>query len=101
MRIELLRMRAGYERLETVRSACQLAHSLRPEALVVQARDRLSAQGLGWLADGLRLVRRHPLLLSLLSAAVTDARRRRMLLRASLGAWLAWRWFSRRRRPEA
>lgn len=90
MRIELLRMRAGYERLAVRRSACQLAGELRPEALAAQARDRLGSFGLGWLGGGLQALRRYPVLLSLLTSVVSNRQRRGIALKTVLIAGLVW-----------
>lgn len=90
LRIELLRMRAGYERLAVRRGACRLAGELRPEALAAQARDRLGSIGLGWLGGGLQALRRYPVLLSLLTSVVTNRRRRGIALKTALIAGLVW-----------
>jgi hypothetical protein len=90
LRIELLRMRAGYERLAVRRSACQLAGELRPESLVAQARDRLGSAGLGWLGGGIQILRRYPALLSLLTSVVSNRQRRGIALKTALIAGLVW-----------
>ncbi len=90
LRIELLRMRAGYERLAVRRGACRLAGELRPEALAAQARDRLGSIGLGWLGGGLQALRRYPVLLSLLTSVVSNRRRRGIALKTALIAGLVW-----------
>ena len=90
MRIELLRMRADYERLAVQRSACQLAGELRPEAFAAQVRDRLGAAGLGWLGTGLQFVRRYPVLLSVLTSVVSKRGHRGMALKTAVIAALIW-----------
>lgn len=90
VRIELLRLRASYQRLELQRSACQLAGELQPQAIVAQVRDGLGAAGLGWLGSGVKTLRRFPLLLSLASTLLSGARRRRMLLKMALVGGLVW-----------
>ncbi|WP_368646780.1 hypothetical protein [Castellaniella ginsengisoli] len=90
MRIELLRMRAGYERLAVQRSACRLAGELRPESLVAHVRDRLGSAGLGWLGGGLQALRRYPVLLSILTSVVSNRRRRGIALKTALIAGLVW-----------
>jgi hypothetical protein len=90
VRIELLRLRAGYQRLEFQRSACRVVAELQPRALAAQARDGLGALGLGWLGHGLEAVRRFPILLSLASALFSGTRRRRVLLKAALIGGLVW-----------
>lgn len=90
VRIELLRMRAGYERLQLRQETCVLTRALRPGALLTQARDHLEAAGLGWLGRGLRLSRRFPVLLSLASTVWSVGARRRVLLKAALVAGLIW-----------
>ncbi len=90
LRIELLRMRAGYERMAVRRSACQLAGELRPETLVAQARDRLGSVGLGWLGGGIQILRRYPVLLSLLTSVVSNRQRRGIALKTALIAGLVW-----------
>jgi len=90
LRIELLRMRAGYERMAVRRGACRLAGELRPESLVAQARDRLGSVGLGWLGGGLQALRRYPVLLSLLTSVVSNRRRRGIALKTALIAGLVW-----------
>ena len=85
MRIELLRVRADYERLALRRSACQLAGELRPQAWVTQARDHLGSMGLGWLGTGIQWVRRYPVLLSVLTSVLSKGRRGRALK----AAWIA------------
>ena len=90
MRIELLRMRADYERLALRRSACQLAGELRPEALAAQARDRLGSIGLGWLGSGMQALRRYPVLLSLLTSVAGNRARRGIALKTALIAGLVW-----------
>ena len=99
LRIELLRMRAGYERLAVRRSACQLAGELRPESLVAQARDRLGSAGLGWLGGGIQILRRYPALLSLLTSVVSNRQRRGIALKTALIAGLVW--LSKRRNRDA
>jgi hypothetical protein len=90
LRIELLRMRAGYERLRFTRSACAFTRNLRPGALLGQAHDHLGSLGLGWVARGLRLTRRFPVLLSLASALLSGSGRRRILLKTLLIGGLVW-----------
>lgn len=90
LRIELLRMRAGYERLALGQSACRLASSLQPQALVAQAGDRLRALGFGWLGTGVGALRRYPLLWSLLGSMVSSPLRRRIALKTALIAGLVW-----------
>ncbi|MDY0308871.1 MAG: hypothetical protein RBR29_03635 [Castellaniella sp.] len=90
LRIELLRMRAGYERMAVRRSACQLVDELRPESLVAQVRDRLGSAGLGWLGSGIQILRRYPVLLSVLTSVVSNRQRRGMALKTALIAGLVW-----------
>lgn len=90
MRIELLRLRAGYQRLELQRSACRLAGELKPRALVAQVRDGLGSLGLGWLGHSLEALQRFPILLSLASTLLSGTRRRRVLLKAALIGGLIW-----------
>lgn len=90
VRIELLRLRAGYQRLEFQRAACRLAGEFQPRALAAQVRDGLGAVGLGWLGHSLEAVRRFPVLLSLVSTLVSGRRRRQMLLKAALIGGLVW-----------
>ncbi|CAM5215735.1 hypothetical protein CDEF62S_02512 [Castellaniella defragrans] len=90
LRIELLRLQAGYERLRFTHSACALAHSLRPDALMARAHDHLSGMGLGWLDRGLGLVRRFPVVLSLASALLSGPGRRRVLVKSVLIGSLLW-----------
>lgn len=99
LRIELLRMRAGYERLALGQSACRLADSLRPRALATQAGDWLRDMGFGWLGAGLGSLRRYPLILSLLGSLVSNSRRRRIALKTALIAGLVW--LGRRHRRDA
>ena len=99
MCIELLRMRAGYERLAVRRSACQLASELHPEALALQARDRLGSMGLGWLGTGLQTLRRYPMLLSLLTSVFARGRRG-SALKTALVAGLLWQVRRKRRNSE-
>ena len=91
LRIELLRARAGYERLALRRSACELIESLRPDALVSQASLGLRASGLRWLVSVAGLARRYPILLSAGSALLSGARRGNPYVRAGLGALVLWR----------
>ncbi len=90
LRIELLRMRAGYERLALGQSACRLAGSLQPRMLVDQAGGWLRDMGFGWLSLGLGSLRRYPLILSLLGSLVSNPRRRRIALKTALIAGLVW-----------
>jgi hypothetical protein len=90
LRIEVLRMRAEYERLSLTQSACALVGELRPQALADRFRDRLGAAGLGWMGGSLQLLRRSPLLMSLLTALVSDPGRRRIVLKSVLIAGLVW-----------
>lgn len=90
VRIELLRLRAGYERLEFQRSACQLVHEVQPRALVARVGDGLGSLGLGWLGHSLKAMRRFPILLSLASTLFSGTRRRRVLLKAALIGGLIW-----------
>ena len=90
LRIELLRMQAEYERLAVTQSACALIHELSPQALSDRVRDRLGAAGLGWMGSSLQLLRRSPMLMSLLTALVSDPGRRRVVLKSVLIAGLVW-----------
>ncbi|HEX7386892.1 MAG TPA: hypothetical protein VF285_06400 [Castellaniella sp.] len=90
LQIELLRMRAGYERLQFRQSACSLADALRPGAWVARARDHLESTGLGWLGLGLRASRRFPMLLSLASALWPGGGRRQVLLKCAFVVGLFW-----------
>lgn len=90
VRIELLRMRASYERLAVQRSACRLAGELQPESLMARVRDRLGAAGLGWLGGGLQTLRRYPMLLSVVASMVSTRRRRGLALKTALIASLVW-----------
>ncbi|WP_322998579.1 hypothetical protein [Castellaniella sp.] len=98
LRIELLRLQAGYQRLAVRQSACRLAGALKPEALAAQAGDHLRATGLGWLGTGLRLWRRYPLMGSLLGSALGAGGRRRVALKTALVAGLIW--LARRASPD-
>ncbi|TAN31086.1 MAG: hypothetical protein EPN31_00435 [Castellaniella sp.] len=100
VRIELLRLRASYQRLELQRSACRLVAELQPRALAAQARDGLGALGLGWLGHSLEAVRRFPLLLSLASTLFSGTRRRPVLLKAALMGGLIWLGRHRSRKPD-
>jgi hypothetical protein len=99
MRIELLRMRADYERLALRRSACRLAGELRPESIAAQMRDRLGSVGLGWLGTGLQALRRYPVLLSVLTSVVGKRASRGMALKTALIAGLVWLGKRKRRDP--
>ncbi|OWT61846.1 hypothetical protein [Candidimonas nitroreducens] len=95
LRIEVLRARAALERQALRRSVAQAGTELRPAALLQAALPRLLPRsGRGWLADGLSLARRYPLLVSLASALLTGRRRGRTWLRLGAGLLLglqAWR----------
>lgn len=90
VRIELLRLRADYQRLEFQRSACQLVREVQPRALVARVRDGLGSLGLGWLGHGLKTARRFPILLSLASTLFSGTHRRRVLLKAAVIGGLIW-----------
>jgi hypothetical protein len=90
LRIELLRVQAGYERMALRRDACRLAGALQPQALVGQVGDRLRSTGLGWLGVGLRVLRRYPLVGSLLGSVLGTGSRRRVALKTALIAGLVW-----------
>lgn len=90
LRIELLRLQAGYERLALRQSACRLAGAVQPRALAAQASDHLQASGLGWLSVGWRLLRRYPMMGSLLESALGKTGRRRIILKTALIAGLVW-----------
>ncbi|MGB6241549.1 MAG: hypothetical protein WBF69_03595 [Castellaniella sp.] len=90
LRIELLRLQAGYERLALRQSACRLAGAVQPSALAAQAGDRLQAAGLGWLGLGLRMLRRYPMMGSLLGSTLGRSGRRGILLKTALIAGLIW-----------
>jgi hypothetical protein len=95
LRIEVLRARAALERQALRRHVAQAGAALRPSALLHAALPRLLPRGgRGWLADGLSLARRYPLLVSLASALLTGRRRGRSWLRLGAGLLLglqAWR----------
>jgi len=88
IRIELLRLRAAYQRVEMQRTARHIGDELQPRAIAAEAREGLKSMGLGWVSHGLRTLRRFPVLLSLASTLLSGARRRRMLLRAALAGGL-------------
>ncbi|HET8597678.1 MAG TPA: hypothetical protein VFM22_07955 [Castellaniella sp.] len=90
LRIELLRVQAGYERLALRRDACRLAGALQPQALVGQVSDHLRSTGLGWLGMGLRALRRYPLMGSLLGSVLGTGGGRRVALKTALIAGLVW-----------
>ncbi|MGB6009466.1 hypothetical protein [Castellaniella sp.] len=90
LRIELLRLQAGYQRLAVRQSACRLAGAVRPDVLAAQAGDHLRAAGLGWLGVGLRLLRRYPLMGSLLGSVLGTGSRRRVALKTALITGLVW-----------
>ncbi|CAM5787800.1 hypothetical protein CCAE64S_02047 [Castellaniella caeni] len=88
--IELLRLRADYERAALCRSVCHLAGQLRPQALASQATEQLRATGLGWVGLGWRAVRRYPMLWSLASSLVLKPGRRGLAAKAALAVGLVW-----------
>lgn len=89
LRIELLRARAALERQALRRHVKEVGASLRPAALLQAALPRLFRRGgAGWLAEGLLLTRRYPLLLSVISALLTSRRRSRNWLRLCAGLLL-------------
>lgn len=90
LRIELLRMRASYERMAIGQSACRVADDLHPRALLAGLRDRWGAGRLSWLDTGARALRRYPVLFSLLSSVVFNPRRRRIALKIALISGLVW-----------
>jgi hypothetical protein len=90
LRIELLRLQAGYQRLAVRQSACRLVGAMQPQALVAQVSDHLRAAGLGWLGVGLRVLRRYPLVGSLLGSVLGSGGRRRIALKTALIAGLVW-----------
>lgn len=91
LQIEILRLRADYQRLAWKRSACQVVGNLQPAALIDQARDHFGSTGLGWMRTGLGLLRRYPMVLSLLgSVAGGTPSRRRLAFKAVLIAGLVW-----------
>ncbi|MDN5842962.1 MAG: hypothetical protein L0H54_05875 [Alcaligenaceae bacterium] len=91
LRIELLRTRAGYERLALRRSACELIGAVQPEALVSQAGLGLRASGLRWVVSVLGLARRYPIMLSAGSALISGARKSNPYVRAGVAGLLIWR----------
>jgi hypothetical protein len=90
LRIELLRLQAGYQRLAVRQSACRLAGAVQPEALAARAGDHLRAVGLGWLGTGLGILRRYPMMGSLLGSVLSSGGRRRLALKTALLAGLLW-----------
>ncbi|WP_323012328.1 hypothetical protein [Castellaniella sp.] len=90
LQIEVLRLRADYQRLAWKRSACQLLSQMQPAALIGQTRDQLGSAGLGWIGTGLGLLRRYPMVLSLLGSVIGTPKRRRLALKAALIAGLVW-----------
>lgn len=90
LQIEILRLRAQYQRQAWERTACQAAGSLQPAKLLSSTRDQLGATGLGWLGSALGLLRRYPVLLSVLGSVAGTPSRRRFAIRAALIAGLVW-----------
>ena len=91
LRIELLRARAAIERQTLGRSACDLANSLTPSAMV---KGFLSRSGLrrgpsDLLLQGLGLLRKYPFLLSSLSTVASGLGRRRRWWRLAAGVLLS------------
>lgn len=103
LRIELLRMQARYERLSIARSAHEAGTLLTPSALFAHIRQHWmsgskESSALRYARMGLRLIRRYPMMASLLSSAFTSARRGRKTVSLAVGAWALWRAFRQRRR---
>lgn len=90
LRIELLRLQADYERLALRQSACRAIGAVQPRALAAQAGEHLQASGLGWLGLGLKIVRRYPMIGSLLGASLGKSSRRGLVLKTALIAGLIW-----------
>ncbi|MFT0533014.1 hypothetical protein ACMHYJ_09320 [Castellaniella hirudinis] len=88
--IEVLRLRAAYQRQAWARSACRVAGHLQPATWLGQAQDHLGAAGLGWVRAGVGLLRRYPMVLSLLGSVAGTPGRRRVALKAALIAGLVW-----------
>lgn len=97
LRIELLCVRASYERLELARSVDGLRRHLSPGALADSAKHSLRAQGLTWLAGMLGVARRAPWLSTLAVALLGTSRRRRIATKVALVAGLVW--LGRQRKP--
>lgn len=90
LQIEILRLRASYERLEALQAACELKQCLQPAAMKSVLRDGLHSMGLGSLGSGLSWLRSYPLLMSLAGSLLANRKRRRILFRAALIGGLAW-----------
>lgn len=90
LRIELLRLRAGYERLELARSIDDLRRELSLGSLVVSARSSLGTRGPAWLGAALRIARRVPWLPEVAAALLGTSRRRHIALKTALVAGLVW-----------
>jgi hypothetical protein len=92
LRIELVRARATLERQRLARSACNLAESLTPAALVKSmlplsvSRKKPSE----WLMQGVGLMQRYPLLASGASALLTRVGKRHRWWRLGAAALLSW-----------
>lgn len=92
LRIEILRARASLERQHLARSACSLAESLTPAALVKGALSRsvLHKKPSDWLLQGLGLMQRYPLLASSASALLSRSAKRHRWWRLAAAALLSW-----------
>ncbi|MBV6304711.1 hypothetical protein KVP10_07425 [Candidimonas humi] len=89
LRIEILRARAALERQALRRHVAQVGAALRPSALLQAALPRLlPGSGRSWLAEGLSLARRYPLVVSLASALLAGKRRGRAWVRLGAGLLL-------------
>jgi len=90
VRIQVLRLQAGYERIALQHSLCTLANGLQPGALAAMVRDHIGGATSGWLATGWRFVRRYPVSLSVMGSLFSTATRRRLVLKSALIAGLVW-----------
>ncbi len=91
VRMQLLVMRASYERLDLQNSLGGLARQLQPGALLAQARSSLlDSRGLGWLGATLQAARRYPTVLSIAATLLATPTRRRLALKFGLIGGLVW-----------
>lgn len=101
VRIEVLRLQAAYERLALQQGLVDVAQGLQPGALVSTARAHLSAGASSWLGTGLGLMRRYPVVLSLVTSALSSPARRRIALKSVFIAGLVWLGLRERSRSHA